>query len=85
MLFKKYLCLSIRVYSCLFNDQTSKFTDLSVYNLWISSMICFTYFTDIYVCSMFEFIFLELDFDTGRSYWVEYEMGRNWRIPESII
>ena len=48
-------------------------------------MICFTYFTDIYVCSMFEFIFLELDFDTGGSYWVEYEMGRNWRIPESII
>ena len=55
-------------------------------------MICFTYFTDIYVCSMFEFIYhvsviwrVELDFDTGRSYWVEYEMGRNWRIPESII
>ena len=37
---------------------------------------------------MFEFIYyvsviwwVELDFDVGLSYWVENEMGWNWRIP----
>ena len=37
---------------------------------------------------MFEFIYyvsiiwrVEIEFDTVRSYWIENEMGRNWRIP----
>ena len=35
---------------CLFNKEISNFTDLSVDNLWFHrSMICFRYFTDIYV------------------------------------
>ena len=37
---------------------------------------------------MFEFIYyvsviwrVEIEFDAVRSYWIENEMGRNWRIP----
>ena len=59
-----------------------------VYNLWIAAMVRFGYFPDIFVCDMFELVYygsvkwwVERDFYAGRSYWVENELGRNWRIP----
>ena len=63
-----------------FNDEISKFNDLSVYNLWILSMVRFIYFTDIYVCINVWIYLLCISHMVGRTwFWCGAKLlGRKW-------